>query len=172
VPVHNSGRFIMTEPRISYAASTKENVAYPDNLRWKCVRCATCCGDTEKHTRHVLILASEARAIAVETGTRTEEFAQRLENCEPYMFEIRKKNDRCVFLDGVSCSIYSKRPLICRFYPFVMERSESGTLEFKLPEHECHGIGRGRKLTQDFYMRLLRIAVERLELHRPKQGTK
>jgi len=157
---------------ISCAVATRENIAYPDNLRWKCVRCATCCGDTDKHTRHVLILASEARTIAVETGMRIEEFAQRLENCEPYEFEIRKKNSSCVFLNGVSCSIYSKRPLICRFYPFDMKRSESGTLEFGLPEHECHGIGHGRKLTQDYYMRLLQIAVQRLQLRCPEQGKK
>ena len=166
--VCNSSRFIMTKPRISYAVSRRGNVAYPDNLRWKCVRCATCCGDTEKRTRHVLILASEARAIAAETGMRIEEFAQNVRNCKPYEFEVRKKNSRCVFLDGVSCSIYSKRPLICRFYPFIMKRSESGTLGFELPEQECQGIGRGRKLTQDYYLHLLRIAVERLELHRPE----
>ena len=168
VAVHNSGGFVMTKPGISYAVSRKENVAHPGNLRWRCVRCARCCGDTEKRTRHVLVLASEAQAIAAETRMRIEEFSQKLENCKPYEFEIRKKNKRCVFLDGVSCSIYSKRPLICRFYPFVMERSESGTLEFKLPERECQGIGRGRKLTQDYYMHLLRIAVERLKLHLSK----
>jgi Fe-S-cluster containining protein len=165
--VHNSSWLVMTKPRIGYAVFGKMNIVYPYNLRWKCVRCATCCGDTEKHTRHVLILASEARAIAAETDMRVEEFAQRLK-FEPYKFEIRKKNNRCVFLNGVSCSIYSKRPLVCRFYPFVMNRSESGTFEFKLPEHECQGIGRGRKLTQHYYLRLFRIAVERLELHCPE----
>jgi len=169
---HDSSRFIVTKPRLSYAVSRKENISYPDNLRWKCVRCATCCGDTEKRTRHVLILASEARAIAAETGMRIEEFAQRLENSKPYEFEVRKNNKRCVFLDGVSCSIYSRRPLICKFYPFVMKRSESGTIEFELPEHECQGIGLGRKLTQDYYMQLLRIAVERLRLHCPERGMK
>jgi len=160
--VYKGSQFNMTRPRVSYAVSRRRNVAYPDNLRWKCVRCATCCGDTEKRTRHVLILASEAQTIAAETGMPIKEFSQRVRNFKPYEFEIRKKNNRCVFLDGVSCSIYSKRPLICRFYPFVMKRSESGTLEFELPEQECQGIGRGRKLTQDYYMHLLRIAVERL----------
>jgi len=169
---HDSSWFIITKPSLSYAVSRKEEMAYPDNLRWKCVRCATCCGDTEKRTRHVLILASEARAIAAETGMRIQEFAWRLENSKPYEFEIRKKNNRCVFLDGVSCSIYSKRPLICRLYPFVMKRSESGTIEFELPERECQGIGSGRKLTRDYYMQLLRIAVERLKLQCPERGMK
>jgi len=155
----------MTKPRLSYAFSKKENIAYPENLRWRCVRCALCCGDTEKRTRHVLILTSEARAIAAGTGMRIGEFARRLENSGPYEFEVRKNNDRCAFLDGVSCSIYSKRPLICRFYPFVLKRFESGALEFEVPEHECPGIGRGRKLTRGYYAQLLRIAAKRLTLH-------
>jgi len=166
--VHNDSRVGMTKPRLGYAVSKKENIAYPDNLRWKCVRCATCCGDTEKRARHVLILASEAQAIAAGTGMRIEEFARRLENSKPYEFEVRKNNNRCMFLNGVSCSIYSKRPLICRFYPFLLKRSESGTLEFELPEHECPGVGRGRKLTQGYYVHLFRIAVKKLKLHRSR----
>lgn len=166
--VHNNSRVGVTKARLGYTVSKKENIAYPDNLRWKCVRCATCCGDTEKRARHVLILASEAQAIAAGTGMHIEEFARRLENSKPYRFEVRKNNNKCMFLSSVSCSIYSKRPLVCRFYPFLLKRSESGTLEFELPEHECQGIGRGRKLTQDYYAHLLRIAMKKLKLHCPR----
>jgi len=158
----------VTELGLSYVISKKENIVYPDNLRWTCVRCAVCCGDTENRTRHVLMLASEARAIAARTGMRIEEFAQRLDGSKPYEFEVRKNHNKCVFLKGVSCSIYSERPLICRFYPFVLKRSESGTFEFELPERECQGIGRGRKLTQDYYMHLLQIAAEKLTTHHPQ----
>jgi len=166
--VYGNSQLGVAKPRLSYAVSEKENIAYPDNLRWKCVRCATCCGDTNKRLRHVLILASEAQAIAAETGMRIEEFAHRLGNSRPYEFELRKKNSRCMFLNGVSCSIYSKRPLICRFYPFVLEQSKRGMLEFELPEHECQGVGRGRKLTQDYYVRLLQIALRKLTPRSPR----
>ncbi len=152
----------MLAKRYGIAISQKDNMAYPDNLSWECVRCATCCGDTAKRTRHVLILASEAQAIAARTGIRVEEFAHKVKDSKPYEFQVRKKNKRCVFLTGVSCSIYSDRPLICRFYPFVLEQSKNRTFEFKLPEHECRGIGRGKKLTRDYYVSLLRIAIGKL----------
>ena len=155
----------MSAERYGIAISKKENMAYPNNLSWECVRCATCCGDTAKRTRHILVLVSEAQAIAARTGMRIEEFAYKVEDSKPYEFEVRKKNKRCVFLTGVSCGIYSDRPLICRFYPFILKQSKSRTFEFKLPEHECQGIGRGRKLTQDYYVSLLRIAMEKLTTH-------
>jgi len=169
---HNFSHVNIAKPSPGYAVSKKKNIAYPENLRWKCVRCAICCGDIEKRARHILILASEARAIAGRTGMRIEEFARRLKDAEPYEFEIRKNNNRCMFLNGVSCRIYSKRPLVCRFYPFLLKRSESGTLEFELPEHECQGLGRGRKLRQGYFVRLCRMALKKLAPHFHQWGVK
>jgi len=152
------------------AGSKRVPIAYPNNLAWECVRCATCCGDTGKRTRHVLILESEAQAIAARTGMCVEEFGYRLKDSEFYTFEIKKNNGKCLFLSGVSCSIYSERPLICRLYPFALRQFESGTFVFQLPEHECRGIGRGKRLTKNYYFSLLQIAVERLTSHCRQRG--
>jgi len=56
---------------------------------------------------------------------------------------MRKTEDgRCIFLKGDSCSIYSIRPLICKFYPFELRRTGKGRFIFTYTD-ECPGIGGG-----------------------------
>jgi len=129
---------------------------YPRNIRFRCLKCALCCGDTTKKVRHVLLLKMEAERIAEAIGKPAEEFATKIEGHAPYTCEMRKtmREGKCIFLDDNRCTIYPLRPLICRFYPFELRITANGKHEF-LRARECQGIGEGKTLTKNYFENLL-----------------
>jgi Fe-S-cluster containining protein len=69
---------------------------------------------------------------------------------------------KCVFSKENQCTIYSLRPLICRFYPFELKLGNDKELyvfDFTL---ECPGVGRGRDFNEEDFERLFELAQERL----------
>ena len=130
---------------------------YPRNVRYFCMKCATCCGDTETRDRHILLLKPEAERIVDATAKRVEEFAHKLEGHAPYVYEMMKtvNEGKCVFLKNKRCTIYALRPLVCRFYPFELKTAEAGKHEFFYTS-ECRGIGAGNQLTEEYFENLLK----------------
>ena len=53
---------------------------------------------------------------------------------------IRREGNRCIFLKGGKCSIYTHRPTICRTYPFMLAGSDIVT-------SPCPGTGAPISLT-------------------------
>lgn len=135
----------------------------PANLRFECNGCGLCCGDTEKKTRHILLLISEAENIALHTGKSKEDFSVSINGKAPYVYEMKKSSDgKCVFLKDSRCSIYPLRPLICMFYPFELKFDQDAELynfDFTV---ECPGIGVGKALAIADFKRLFDMAQERL----------
>ena len=130
--------------------------SYPKGVRFQCLRCGLCCGDTEKRVRRILLLKVEAEQISVVKSKPVKNFARKIEGCKPYVYEIRKtvEEGKCVFLEGNNCTIYALRPLICRFYPFELKVAKNGKQEFLYTE-ECLGIGKGRRLKKEYFKNLL-----------------
>jgi Fe-S-cluster containining protein len=137
------------------------NFDYPTTVRFRCIKCGICCGDTKEKTRHVLLLKTEAEQIAEATSQPTTQFAVEINGSEPYGYEMKKKAEdgKCVFLDKNRCRIYSVRPLICRFYPFKLD-SCGGKYSFRFTE-ECPGIGIGRILSEEYFKKMFRLARAR-----------
>ena len=137
------------------------NFGYPRNIRFKCVKCGICCGNTQERTRHVLLLDEEANEIAKATNQPISEFATEIEKGTPYRYEMKKTKEdgKCVFLKDNRCVIYSKRPLICRFYPFGFTNYEQQKTFYYTKE--CPGIGRGEALNEIDFSKLLRQANKR-----------
>jgi Fe-S-cluster containining protein len=52
-----------------------------------------------------------------------------------------------------ACSIYAHRPLICKFYPFSVEKRNGGFV-FKVTE-ECPGVGVGKPLGEEDFREML-----------------
>ena len=130
---------------------------YPVAVRFRCVKCGICCGDTKEKTRHVLLLKAEAEQVSKATSRLTSEFATKIEGKEPYGYEMKKReNGKCVFLKNDRCTIYQVRPLICRFYPFELNSCD-GKYSFRFTE-ECPGIGKGRVLGEGDFRKMLRLA--------------
>jgi Fe-S-cluster containining protein len=140
------------------------NFTYPANLRFQCTKCGICCGDTQQKTRHILLLTCEAKEIAEKTSNTTADFCEETSGNTPYIYEMKKTSDgKCVFLKNNNCTIYSFRPLICRFYPFELKPSagkEKYVFDFTL---ECPGISLGEVLRGSDFEKLFFLAQARLE---------
>lgn len=132
---------------------------FPVALRFQCTKCGICCGNTNERTRRILLLSIEAEQIAAATSQQMSEFAVEIGNKAPYGYEMKKKaeNGKCVFLEKNRCTIYSLRPLICRFYPFELRAGANGKHSFLFTD-ECPGIGKGKTLGKNYFGKLFRLA--------------
>jgi Fe-S-cluster containining protein len=132
---------------------------YPVAVRFRCLKCGICCGDTKEKIRHILVLSKEAEEIALATSQSISAFAVRVEGKAPYSYEMKKtaEDGKCVFLEKNQCAIYSLRPLICRFYPFELKVAVNQKHEF-LYADECLGIGKGRMLSKNYFGKLFQLA--------------
>jgi len=85
---------------------------------------------------------------------KIEEFAEKIEGFKPYIYQMRKTIDgKCIFLKGNLCTIYSYRPLICRFYPFELKNEGNNQYAF-VYTNECPNIGKGPVLKKEFFERI------------------
>lgn len=150
-----------TEP--NNAADGKMSFDYPRKVRFKCLLCGICCGDTKTKTRHILLTEQEANLIGAETNQPIAAFAHEAKDKTIYRYEMRKtvNTGKCFFLKENCCIIYSKRPLICRFYPFGLETDENERKVFYFT-NECPGINKGKKLTKTDFEAMLKKAARRL----------
>ena len=135
---------------------------YPKNVSFECQRCGKCCGDVSRKKRKILLLKSEVKRISDITGLKEDGFATRLQNDGPYRYMMKKKGGKCVFLERNSCKIYPLRPLICRSYPFSVEKTRSKDFIFKVSD-ECPGIGLGDTVEEDHFERILSEAQTKLK---------
>jgi Fe-S-cluster containining protein len=131
---------------------------YPLSVRFRCIRCGICCGDTKDKNRHVLLFKTEVEQIVKPTGRQIFNFAVKIEDNAPYSYEMKKrKNGKCVFLKNNRCTIYSLRPLICRFYPFELKVMHNRKYTF-LYTNECPGINKGQVLNEGYYRMMFLLA--------------
>jgi len=127
---------------------------YPQRVRFRCIKCALCCGDTEDKVRSILLLKIEADRISEKTSVTIDKYAEKIEGLKPFSLQMRKTEDgKCVFLEDNSCSIYQIRPIICRFYPFELKNLRNNRYAFTYTD-ECPGIGEGHELKKDFFGKL------------------
>jgi Fe-S-cluster containining protein len=133
---------------------------YPKNVRFKCLRCALCCGDTKNRVRSILLFKIEAGRISRKTSKSLDDFAEKVEGFEPYVYRMKKTEEgKCVFLKDSSCSIYESRPLICRFYPFQLKNIKTDRYAFECTT-ECPSIGKGPQLKKRFFERLFQKSID------------
>ena len=136
---------------------------YPNNLLFDCNKCGLCCGDTKQKTRHILILTSEANDISTKINLPVENFAEQIKDKTPYCYEMKKpKESKCYFLKDNQCSIYTLRPLICRFYPFELKFDRNKNLHVFDFTFECPTINKGKIMTEKDFEELFALAKERL----------
>ncbi len=138
------------------------SITHPQNVRFRCVKCGICCGDTPEKERNILLLKKEAQRISTLTKQQKDDFANELTNKEPYAYEMKKttKGGKCLFLQHNRCTIYQARPLVCRFYPFGLETSYN--LKTFFFTKECPGIGKGKTIGESDFQKLLNLANSRI----------
>ena len=130
---------------------------YPADARWSCTDCGDCCGDVNDKTRMILLLPEDIERIE-ETGA-----TGFYEDWDGGSFTgIMCKNEgKCIFYTGEGCSIYDNRALLCRMYPFWLEKQDAYFM-FGI-DHECPGANSGKTLGEGFFKRLLRMALEAMD---------
>jgi hypothetical protein len=108
-------------------------------IGFRCRRCGDCCRGEENS---VAVFPFEIRAIADETGEGWLEVAGPPEegewDCEGNFhtleWRLRKTGRNCRYFSNKGCEIYEARPLLCKTYPFYLERG-------RLLWSECRGLG-------------------------------
>jgi Fe-S-cluster containining protein len=145
---------------------------YPENVRFFCTKCGICCRNTHEKFRHILLMRTEAEEIAKTLKKPVSEFAEKVKAKAPYVYEMRKiaEGGACVFLKENQCTIYAKRPLICRFYPFELKNTQNQSHKF-VPTEECPGLAKGRRLNEQYFRKLFKTADARMRLERKSDET-
>jgi uncharacterized protein len=141
------------------------NFTCPNNVLFDCSKCGLCCGDTKEKIRRILLLESEANMISTETSLPKQKFTKEIMGKSPYCYEMKKsKEGKCLFLKDNQCSIYTLRPLICRFYPFELkfdQNKNQHVFDFTI---ECPGINQGRKINRKYFEELFLLAQDCLRV--------
>lgn len=133
---------------------------YPKGVCFRCDGCALCCGDTEDRVRLILLLRTEADRTSKKTLIKLDEFTEKVEGFEPYIYQMKKSEEgKCIFLKDESCTIYEIRPLICRFYPFQLKNIGNNRYAFTYT-NECPSIGKGPQLKREFFEGLFERFME------------
>jgi Fe-S-cluster containining protein len=110
----------------------------------------------------------EADRVSQKTSKSITEFANRIENHEPYVYEMTKdEGGKCTFLKDNTCTIHQLRPLVCRFYPFELKDVGNNEHVFAYTS-ECPCIGKGRRLTRSYFEKLLRKSTKIMEKNAEK----
>ena len=136
---------------------------YPKNVRFRCLKCALCCGNTENRVRSILLLKLEADRISQKTLKSIDDLAEKIEGFKPYVYRMKKTKDgKCVFLRDNLCGIYEIRPLICMFYPFEFKEVGSNKYIFAYTD-ECPAIGKGPKLKRGYFEKLFKKIIMTME---------
>jgi Fe-S-cluster containining protein len=129
---------------------------------FSCKLCGKCCVEDNRGGRRIVLTERDALEISGVTGIRLSEFTEK-NSSEAYPYVMRLVDGRCFFLGPDNkCRIYPARPLVCRFYPFVMQRV-GGTYVFH-SDPVCPGLGEGMHLDEEYFEKLVEEAEKRLNM--------
>jgi Fe-S-cluster containining protein len=127
-------------------------------IGFKCIKCGRCCM-AEYGDNTVFVFPFEIRRICEKTGLHRDDFViptpsqDRDAEGNVHTFEwVLRKNGDCIFLQKGLCTIYEKRPHICKTYPFYL-------LEGNLMVSECEGLGGG--ISREDCLKLAALLKER-----------
>jgi Fe-S-cluster containining protein len=117
---------------------------YAEGLRFSCIRCSACC---RYDPGYVFLSRNDLEALSAEQGLAPAEFIAFYCRWVPERGEIsqlslkERSNYDCIFWkDG--CTVYEKRPLRCRTFPFWIDVMQSPSAWEALAQ-TCPGMGKG-----------------------------
>lgn len=116
--------------------------------------------EDNKGGRKIVLTERDAEEISNATGIKLTDFSKGNDS-EAYPNVMKLIDGKCFFLGpGNKCSIYRARPLVCRFYPFVMQKIGERYVFHVDPS--CPGLGEGMYLDREYFEKLVEEAEERL----------
>jgi Fe-S-cluster containining protein len=155
-PIYNRSKMLLN----SQNGIREVEFIYPTALKWACKRCGACCNDPKNRERRILLLKSDLERFLLNElfpndGTKP------VEGQVPFVAEMKKTNGSCVLLTENGCKLYGSRALLCRMYPFWVERQDA--LLIVRHDDDCPGIGSGEPVTENVFRKLLAVAIDALE---------
>jgi len=147
------------------------NLKYPLDVFFECIRCGSCCRDTGKRRRKIVLTSTDLNSIVGATNLSTNEFCRASHVAsEPFHHIMRESYGACMFLDKeATCSIYDSRPMICRCYPFSIQ-IDSDRIVFSVSSRDCPGLDRGHKLSRQFFEKLGQEVVSNFKTSAESRG--
>jgi Fe-S-cluster containining protein len=130
---------------------------YPSNLKWTCIFCGNCCKDIPGRRRSVKLLKKDI--IRLEKIGKKDFYINT--NNFPFIGEMKKIEGKCIFLNNYGCAVYSKRALLCRMYPFWVEKEND--IFYIYVDASCPGINNGKTLDEKYYRNLLIFALAQMD---------
>jgi Fe-S-cluster containining protein len=147
----------------------KHNVIFP-RIMFSCKGCGKCCVEDNRSGRRIVLTERDALEISGVTGIRLSEFTEE-NSSEAYPYVMRLVYRRCFFLGPDNkCRIYSARPLVCRFYPFLMQKV--GRTYVFHADPLCPGLGEGMHLDEEYFEKLVEEAEKRLNMSARRFGAR
>ena len=128
---------------------------YPKGIKWNCKLCGACCRDAPHRLRKILLLPSDVVRLE-EAGEK--DFTEKAKGEQPFIAEMKKRGGACINLTEEGCRVYPNRALLCRMYPFWVEK-EGRSLEVRV-DTRCRGFGHGSELKEAYFRELLTRAFE------------
>lgn len=113
------------------------------NLCHNCVNVrATCCSNPSVDSP--MLLPNKASEIAKLTKTEINDFAEQIDfglmhkdDSLKSLYQMKKKNNACIFYKKCKCGIYNIRPIDCRIFPYDIKLENDGNyyLVYYVPSH-------------------------------------
>lgn len=126
-----------------YELKNTKEVQLSDRVRFRCMRCATCCRHIQST---VMIEVKDAFYLAKYLGITAAEFYDRytemllLEDTGFPVFLLKAvgKDNSCVFLKGNRCSVQDVKPRTCKLYPFWVFPDDNGGFVYNYSTERRH----------------------------------
>jgi len=132
-------------------------IEYP-HIRWQCQRCGKCCKDQVGRKRRILL--TDYDIVRIKEGIVEGKFCRKIRSIGSYKHQMIQKDSSCIFLSYSRCTIYSRRPLICRFYPFTMVENEGYVFQV---DADCLGVNLGKYVTKRALTKLVEEAKKAID---------
>jgi Fe-S-cluster containining protein len=129
---------------------------YPVGIKWSCTRCGSCCQDIENHERHILLIQRDLNRFR-NGSYDINDITESSNNDKPFENEMKKIKGKCILLTEIGCKAYEYRALLCRMYPFWIEKKDN--LFIIRFDTDCIGLGSGVHLKEKFYQDLITFAI-------------
>ena len=79
--------------------------------------------------------------------------------------QLKNNNGRCIFHDGISCSIYEHRPEGCKLYPIIYDKDKN----YAVFDEDCshrHRFKRSNNTKQQLYNLISKLEAEKAQRKR------
>lgn len=120
--------------------------------RFQCVRCAKCC-----YQETLSITQNDYNRMKQFLGSKGARVRKNSSKSYPYEMESL---GACPFLKGDLCSIYSRRPVVCRAFPLTFSFLSDGQLYVNLIHCKGVGLNDGKQVDESFVTEVVRDIQE------------